>query len=103
MAADRGDFMHRTAPFSASLRHIALRTPWAERPLRPACLHWRRNHCEKLRPVNACPYSLVRNTRCSLGIALMAAASSEVMQRYGISRWHPDPLRAIEAAQANAA
>jgi hypothetical protein len=38
-----------------------------------------------------------------LGIALMAAASSEVMQRYGISRWHPDPLRAIEAAQANAA
>jgi hypothetical protein len=32
-----------------------------------------------------------------------AAVLARRMRRYGISRWHPDPERAIEAAQRNAA
>src|SRR5215467_1019619 len=68
------------APFSANLRHAALRSPWAESPLSPARLHCLLNHSPKRFALKALPRSLTRNTRCSPGAAaLMAAANSAVI------------------------
>jgi hypothetical protein len=56
-------------PASATLRHVALREPWADRPGgKPAARHISRNKFVKPGALKGAPALVVKKVKCSAGL-----------------------------------